>query len=112
VDLKIKDFLELLQISERTLNRWVQENTIPCHRIRHRYRFNRAEIHEWIQSRNIELAPRHAAGACAISGGLFDGSPAVDRSFFEQVPVDLYVPGCPPHPLTFIHALLGFLGRR
>ncbi len=53
-----------------------------------------------------------AFGACAISGGLFAGSPAVDRSFFERHPVDLYLPGCPPHPLTFIDGLLGLLRRR
>jgi Ni,Fe-hydrogenase III small subunit len=52
-----------------------------------------------------------AVGACAISGGLFAGSPELDRSFLKEVPVDLYVPGCPPHPLTFIRAVLDFLGR-
>lgn len=52
-----------------------------------------------------------AAGACAVSGGLFADSEALDRSFLADVPVDLYVPGCPPHPLTFILALLDFLGR-
>jgi Ni,Fe-hydrogenase III small subunit/NAD-dependent dihydropyrimidine dehydrogenase PreA subunit len=52
-----------------------------------------------------------AAGACAISGGLFADSPELDRSFLAGVPVDLYVPGCPPHPLTFIRAVLDFLGR-
>ncbi len=52
-----------------------------------------------------------ALGACAISGGLFTGSPELDRSFLKEVPVDLYVPGCPPHPLTFIRAVLDFLGR-
>lgn len=51
-----------------------------------------------------------AFGACAISGGVFAGSPEVDRSNIE-LPVDLYVPGCPPHPLVFIRALLDFLGR-
>ncbi len=52
-----------------------------------------------------------AVGACAISGGLFAGSNQINRKFFEEIPVDLFVPGCPPHPLTFIHALLDFLGR-
>ncbi len=48
-------------------------------------------------------------GACAISGGLFADTAQLDRSFLTSFPVDLYVPGCPPHPLTFIHALLDFL---
>jgi Ni,Fe-hydrogenase III small subunit/NAD-dependent dihydropyrimidine dehydrogenase PreA subunit len=52
-----------------------------------------------------------AVGACAIRGGVFARSDQLDRSFFDRVPVDLYVPGCPPHPLTFIDAVLRFLGR-
>lgn len=52
-----------------------------------------------------------AAGACAISGGLFAGSDQLNRKFLEEIKVDLYVPGCPPHPLTFINAVLEFLGR-
>ena len=46
------------------------------------------------------------AGADAISGGLFADSPALDRSFLDRHRVDLYVPGHPAHPLTFIHGLL------
>jgi Ni,Fe-hydrogenase III small subunit/NAD-dependent dihydropyrimidine dehydrogenase PreA subunit len=52
-----------------------------------------------------------AVGACAIHGGLFAESVEVDRSFLAATPVDLFVPGCPPHPLTFIRAVLDFLGR-
>lgn len=50
-----------------------------------------------------------AVGACAISGGLHD-SPAADRGFLERVGPALYVPGCPPHPLTFVNAILDLLG--
>jgi len=45
-------------------------------------------------------------GACAISGGVFANSPALQRSYVERHGVDLYVPGCPPHPLTFINGIL------
>lgn len=51
-----------------------------------------------------------AVGSCAISGGLFAEAPAVDRSFLAEVGPMLYVPGCPPHPLTFVAAILDLLG--
>jgi len=51
-----------------------------------------------------------AFGACAISGGLYASSEALDRRFLDQLAPALYVPGCPPHPLTFAVALLDLLG--
>ncbi len=53
-----------------------------------------------------------AVGACAISGGVFEPSPALDRSFLGRFEPRLYVPGCPPHPLTFACGILDLLGRR
>ena len=55
-----------------------------------------------------------AVGVCAISGGPFAGSPEVNDGLagaLPGVPVDLWVPGCPPHPLTVIDGLLRLLGR-
>lgn len=49
-------------------------------------------------------------GTDAISGGIFDGSPALDRSFLDKVHVDLYIPGNPPHPLGIINGLLDLIG--
>jgi Ni,Fe-hydrogenase III small subunit len=51
-------------------------------------------------------------GACAISGGIFKSSPEIDRTFLTSHNIDLYVPGCPPHPLTFITGILDWLGRK
>ena len=51
-----------------------------------------------------------AVGACAISGSPFEGSSAVERSFLERFKPTLYVPGCPPHPLTFVCGVLDLLG--
>ncbi len=45
-------------------------------------------------------------GIDAISGGIFEGSSALNRQFLKEVPIDLYVPGNPPHPLTFINGIL------
>ena len=51
-----------------------------------------------------------AVGACAISGGLYDGARGVERGFLDDVIPALYVPGCPPHPLTFVNAILDLIG--
>jgi NADH:ubiquinone oxidoreductase subunit B-like Fe-S oxidoreductase len=51
-----------------------------------------------------------AVGACAISGGLYEGAAGVARAFLDEVPPALYVPGCPPHPLTFVNGILDLLG--
>jgi Ni,Fe-hydrogenase III small subunit/formate hydrogenlyase subunit 6/NADH:ubiquinone oxidoreductase subunit I len=72
--------------------------------------------------KNMELALRKtyeatpaprivvAVGACAISGGLFANHPEVNKGADGIVPVDLYVPGCPPHPITILDGLLRLLG--
>jgi Ni,Fe-hydrogenase III small subunit/Pyruvate/2-oxoacid:ferredoxin oxidoreductase delta subunit len=52
-----------------------------------------------------------AAGACAISGGPYIGRPEVHNGATELLPVDLYIPGCPPHPMTTLDGLLRLLGR-
>lgn len=52
-----------------------------------------------------------AVGACAISGGPFAGSPQAHDGAASTVPVDLFIPGCPPHPLTVLDGLLRLLGR-
>jgi Ni,Fe-hydrogenase III small subunit/formate hydrogenlyase subunit 6/NADH:ubiquinone oxidoreductase subunit I len=53
-----------------------------------------------------------AVGACAISGGPYIDHAEVHGGAESTVPVDLYIPGCPPHPYTILEALIGLLGRR
>jgi Ni,Fe-hydrogenase III small subunit len=52
-----------------------------------------------------------AVGACAINGGPFLGSAEAGAGVPADIPVDLWVPGCPPHPLTVMDGLLRLLGR-
>jgi Ni,Fe-hydrogenase III small subunit/NAD-dependent dihydropyrimidine dehydrogenase PreA subunit len=53
-----------------------------------------------------------AVGACAIGGGPFSGHNEVHDGVTGFLPVDLFIPGCPPHPLTILDGLLRLLGRR
>lgn len=52
------------------------------------------------------------AGTDAISGGIFADSPAINRAFLSKHKVDLYIPGNPVHPLTFINGVLELIKRR
>jgi Ni,Fe-hydrogenase III small subunit/Pyruvate/2-oxoacid:ferredoxin oxidoreductase delta subunit len=52
-----------------------------------------------------------AVGACAISGGPYVDNPEIHNGCPSLLPVDLYIPGCPPHPLTILDGLLRLLDR-
>ncbi len=52
-----------------------------------------------------------AVGACAVSGGIFAGSPETSKGLDGILPVDLFIPGCPPHPLTILDGFLRLLAR-
>jgi Ni,Fe-hydrogenase III small subunit len=52
-----------------------------------------------------------AVGACAISGGPYRDHAEVHNGVDAVVPVDLYIPGCPPHPVTILDGLLRLLGQ-
>lgn len=52
-----------------------------------------------------------AVGACAISGGPYVDHPEAAGGADCVLPVDLYIPGCPPHPYTILDGLLRLLGR-
>jgi len=75
-------------------------------------------------TRNMEIALREtyeatpeprlvvAVGACAISGGIFGRSYASCGGVDTVVPVDVYIPGCPPRPEALLHGILMALGRK
>lgn len=75
-------------------------------------------------TRNMELAlkktydampaPRLvvAVGACGCSGGIFGVNYATVGSVDSVIPVDSYIPGCPPHPYALLHGILLVMERR
>lgn len=52
-----------------------------------------------------------AVGACAIGGGVFAGNPGLKGALDQVIPVDRFVPGCPPPPVAILHAILATMGR-
>jgi Ni,Fe-hydrogenase III small subunit len=52
-----------------------------------------------------------AVGACAISGGPYAGLPDQNNGVPPAIPVDLYIPGCPPHPITILDGFLRLLNK-
>jgi Ni,Fe-hydrogenase III small subunit/ferredoxin len=52
-----------------------------------------------------------AVGTCAISGGVHKGGYAQANGVDSVLPVNVYIPGCPPHPWSIIHGLLLAMGK-
>lgn len=52
-----------------------------------------------------------AAGACATGGGPFPASALSHGGLDQVLPVDVYVPGCPPHPIALLEGILTAVGR-
>ncbi len=50
MDLKIRDVAELLNVSEKTIRRWLADGKIPAYRLNSQYRFSRIEIENWVMS--------------------------------------------------------------
>ena len=53
-----------------------------------------------------------AVGACALDGGIFRANPGTTGTVRELVPVDLFIPGCPPPPIAILDGLLALVGRQ
>jgi PTS system nitrogen regulatory IIA component len=56
MNLSVRDTAALLNVSEKTIYRWIKQQSIPAYRVQDQYRFNRAEILEWATSRRLNVA--------------------------------------------------------
>src|ERR1035437_10115485 len=55
--LTVRDAAQLLNVSEKTIYRWIKQGAIPAYQISDQYRFNRAELLEWATSRKLSVSP-------------------------------------------------------
>ncbi|MBI5210507.1 MAG: PTS sugar transporter subunit IIA [Elusimicrobia bacterium] len=57
MQLGVKDAARLLEVSEKTVHRWIDEGRLPAYRVNEEFRFNRAELLEWATSQKVKVSP-------------------------------------------------------
>jgi len=57
--------------------------------------------------------PKHviALGACSAAGGVFKGCYNAAQGVEDVIPVDMFIPGCPPRPEAIMYGVLKLLGE-
>ena len=80
MELKLKEVAEMLQVSDKTIYRWVKDGKIPCYRINHQYRFHRDEIDKWAQ-----INSKQKGTALASSGDSVNPEIPTETSLLEKV---------------------------
>lgn len=80
MNLAVRDVAKLLNVSERTIYRWIDQGTLPVYRIGDQFKFNRTELLEWATSKRMNVsaemfAEPESAGAepCRLSEALKTG---------------------------------------
>ncbi|MEO6810328.1 MAG: PTS sugar transporter subunit IIA [Isosphaeraceae bacterium] len=61
MNLSVRDAAGLLSVSEKTIYRWIKQQSIPAYQVQDQYRFNRAELLEWATSRRLNVSSEIAA---------------------------------------------------
>jgi PTS system nitrogen regulatory IIA component len=56
MQLKVREAASLMDVSEKTIYRWIRRNNLPASRINDQYRFNRAELLEWATAHRINVS--------------------------------------------------------
>lgn len=57
MQLTVRDVASLLEVSEKTIYRWINQGELPAYRVMDQYRFSRAEVLEWATARKINVSP-------------------------------------------------------
>jgi len=103
MDLRAREVAKLLNVSETTVRRWVQEQGLPAHRVGEQFRFNRVELQEWavMHGRSVPpelftpLAAESSSLAAALGrGGIHREVAGVTRD--EVLTAVASLPGIPP----------------
>lgn len=58
MQLTVRDVAKLLNVSEKTVYRWIDERQLPGYRLSGHYRFNRAELLEWATANKVNVSPK------------------------------------------------------
>jgi nitrogen PTS system EIIA component len=58
MDLRIKDIVDLLKVSENTVREWIDSNKIPHYKVKNQYYFSKSEINEWILNNRVEVSDK------------------------------------------------------
>ncbi len=81
MELSVRDSARLLNVSEKTIYRWVKQGKLPAYRVNEQYRFNRAELLEWATSERVNVSaaifiePQNGTAAVGLCEALRGGNP-------------------------------------
>ncbi|HPY29960.1 MAG TPA: PTS sugar transporter subunit IIA [Verrucomicrobiota bacterium] len=101
MQLTVRDVSELLNISEKTVYRWIDERKLPGYRLSGQYRFHRAELLEWATASRIQVSPRifeereashqplPELHDCLQAGGIFYRLSGTDKPSVLRAVVDI-----------------------
>ena len=117
MEMTVRDVARILAVAEKTVYRWIAEESLPAYPLQGQYRFNRTEVLEWATSRQMRLPPslfqeletrvRPLPGlpAALEAGGIFHGLASPDKpSALRAVVEALKLPD--PKDAEFILGLL------
>jgi PTS system nitrogen regulatory IIA component len=79
MDLTARDLARLLNVSEKTIYRWIRDRALPAYRLHEQYRFNRVEVQEWAALQKINVSPEIFSDPDAPGGSPPSLASAIER---------------------------------